>query len=64
MEYNLKLHMSRVIAIDTFDTIQIGEFIGTAVFLWLVLEKTSEESMITTTDRHTNSISELSFCLN
>lgn len=64
-EYYLKPSIIDIFTVDTFTTHGVmPEFIGSAVFMWIIYQRTEEESKIHTIHKSITSISEISFCLN
>ena len=64
MEYNLKAVLFPVFTVDAYVGSHLPEFTSAGVFLWIIYQRTDEETFIKTPFKDVSSISEISFCLN
>lgn len=65
MEYYLKPQIINIVHIDSFAGRGVPQFMAGAVFMWIIYEKTEEETKIKDAAyKNTTSITEISFCLN
>lgn len=63
-EYNLQINIINIFTVDTFATIGMKDFVWSAVFTWIVYQRTDKKTKIHTLNKNITSISEISFCLN